>query len=294
MGYLYLTLALIGGLGKGFLGKNISNDINNFKDCILMNLLRMLFGTLVAGVVIWYSNEFGALGLSSDSLLICILSAVSMSAFAVSWMYAYKTEAYMFLSIFTMLGTVITCLLSYIFLGEAIRLNQWAGMLLIGIAIYIMSKHNKAVSGALTPKGIAILLIGCSGSAVADFCQKLCRLKTTTSGSVFNFYTYAFSVVLLLAIFSFIPKNNQPKSTFVDAKHITICALISGFLYLNTFSKTLATGFLSSAQIYPVLQGANLICSALLARILLKEKITLKSVCGMVVAFSALLIMQLL
>ena len=155
MGYLYLTLALIGGLGKGFLGKNISNDINNFKDCILMNLLRMLFGTLVAGVVIWYSNEFGALGLSSDSLLICILSAVSMSAFAVSWMYAYKTEAYMFLSIFTMLGTVITCLLSYIFLGEAIRLNQWAGMLLIGIAIYIMSKHNKAVSGALTPKGIA-------------------------------------------------------------------------------------------------------------------------------------------
>lgn len=43
MGYLFLTLALIGGLDKGFLGKFISNDVNNFRECIVINAIRMFF-----------------------------------------------------------------------------------------------------------------------------------------------------------------------------------------------------------------------------------------------------------
>ncbi len=64
--------------------------------------------------------------------------------------------------------------------------------------------------------------------------------------------------------------------------------------YVNTTCKTFAAKFLTAAQIYPVIQGANLICSALLSQILLKEKITLKSVVGMSCALVGLLIMNLL
>ena len=46
---------------------------------------------------------------------------------------------------------------------------------------------------------------------------------------------------------------------------------MSLFLFLNTSLKTLAAGILPSAQIYPVLQGANLILSGLMAHFLFKE-----------------------
>lgn len=290
MGYLFLTLALIGGLGKGFLGKYISNDVNNFRECIVVNALRMFFCSLVGAVVALPTS--GLQIVTGYGLVICMLSAVSMTAFCVCWLYAYKTEAYMFLSVFTMLGTVITCLLSRIFLSETIKPLQWLGMVLVLIAIYIMSMYNKSISGKITAKGIGILLVGCLGSAVADFCQKLWVINVKLDGSVFNFYMYLFSFLILLLISVVLPKSKQ-QSNIMSKKYVVICFFISAFLYMNSFSKTVAAVFLPSAQIYPVLQGANLICSAVLARILLKEKITVKSVIGMVIAFVAIIIMKL-
>ncbi len=290
MGYLFLALALIGGLGKGFLGKYISNDVNKFRECIGINALRMFFCCLVGAVVALLTS--GLQIVTGYGLVICLLSAVSMTAFCVCWLYAYKTEAYMFLSVFTMLGAVITCLLSRIFLNESVKYLQWLGMALILIAIYIMSLYNKSINGKISVKGIAILLIGCLGSAVADFCQKLWVINVKLDGTVFNFYMYLFSFFILLLVFIVLPKESQ-QSNMMNKKYIIICFFISMFLYINSFSKTIAAVFLPSAQIYPVLQGANLICSAVLARILLKEKITLKSVIGMLIAFVAIIIMKL-
>lgn len=290
MGYLFLTLALVGGLGKGFLGKFISNDVNNFSECIAINALRMFFCSIIGTAFVLFTS--GLQIVTGYALFISLLSAISMSTFCVCWLYAYKTEAYMFLSVFTMLGTVITCLLSRIFLRETIKPLQWLGMVLVLVAIYIMSLYNKSISGKFTLKGIAILLIGCSGAAVADFCQKLWVINVKLDGTVFNFYMYLFSYLILLLILIITPKAKQ-QINITNKKYVAICFFISAFLYMNSFSKTIAAVFLPSAQIYPVLQGANIICSALLARILLKEKITVKSVIGMVIAFVAIIIMKL-
>ena len=63
--------------------------------------------------------------------------------------------------------------------------------------------------------------------------------------------------------------------------------------FLNSYSKTLAARELSAAEIYPVLQGANLIASAVLARILLKEPITKRCILGITLAFIGVILMKL-
>ncbi|MBQ7901188.1 MAG: EamA family transporter, partial [Clostridia bacterium] len=119
-------------------------------------------------------------------------------------------------------------------------------------------------------------------------------LNTAMEPRVFNFYTYAFSAILLSVMLIFGLKGNKRESaSIVSFANIAGCAAIAVCLYINSFSKTLAAGYLTSAQIYPVLQGSNLICSALLARILFNEKITAKSVAGMVCAFAGLMIMNI-
>ena len=50
---------------------------------------------------------------------------------------------------------------------------------------------------------------------------------------------------------------------------------------------------LSTAEIYPVLNGSNLICSAILANILFKEKIAKKSIIGMALAFVGTVLINL-
>lgn len=63
---------------------------------------------------------------------------------------------------------------------------------------------------------------------------------------------------------------------------------------MNSYSKTLAAVHLTAAEIYPVLQGANLIASAVLAQLFLKEKITLRSLAGMACAFVGLMLIKFL
>ena len=77
-----------------------------------------------------------------------------------------------------------------------------------------------------------------------------------------------------------------------DTRHVLIFGVMAFCLYLGSISKTVAVGYLPATQMYPMLQGANLICSAVVAQILLKEKITTKSVFGIGIAIAAVVLMN--
>lgn len=295
MGYIYLSLALFAGLAKGFCGKTISRDMDNFKECVFINLMRMLFSALLGFLLVIVKTPICDCALTQESFFIYLLASISMSVFCVAWMYAYQNEAYMFLSIFTMLGTVLTCLLDAIFYNANISVNQWFGMALLLLSVFIMSVYNKGIKGKLTIKGLAILIIGSTGAALADFSQKIYMREIGKSAEAFNFYMYAFSFVLLFAIYLFFEcsKTRKISNLIRDKKHIFIYFILAFFLYMNSVSKTMAAGFLSSAQIYPVLQGANLILSAVMAHTLFKEKMNSKGLAGITIAFIALMIMHI-
>ncbi len=296
MGYLFLSLALAGGLIKGFAGKKISGNVDGFKDCIFVNLLRVLFCCIIGFLLICISGDFSSLTLSLSNLPIYIFSAISMSAFCVSFMFAYKVSAYMYLSIFGMLGSIFTCFLGSIVYNEQIKLNKWFGMVILLIAVIIMSKYNKEIIKKQNKASIVILIIAAVSVALSDFSQKIYTNEIGENPQVFNFYTYLFATVLLLIVLPFAKGKLRKESgeSLYNTKYIAVCVVISLGLYLNTYSKTFAAAYLTSAEIYPVLQGANLIASAILASILLKEKITKKSVIGMICAFLGLIIMNVL
>lgn len=296
IGYFYLTLALIGGLIKGFAGKKVSNDVDNFKDCIFINLLRMFFCACLGFLFFSISGDFEILKITAQNLPIYLFSAVSMVSFCVSYMFAYKFSAYMYLSIFGMLGTVFTCFLSRIIYAERISIYKWVGMVILLLAVIIMSKYNRDVKTEMDKKGILILIFAAISSSFADFSQKVYVNEIGEDAKVFNLYTYLFASILLLVILPFAHGSLKKKNgtTLYDFKHIFICLIIALGLYINSYSKTYAAGYLSSAEIYPVLQGSNLIFSAVLAHILLKEKINKKSIIGISCAFIGLLVMHVI
>lgn len=297
IGYLYLTIALFGGLAKGFCGKKTSSDMDTFKDCLFINVARMLFCAVIGFLLVLIEWNFSSLALTANNVWIYIMSSVGMTTFCVLWMYAYKADAYVFLNIFTMLGSIVTCLLSFIVFGDKIKVNQWIGMAILLVAVITMSKYNKELKGKISLKGILILIFGCLGCAVSDFSQKLYMRNIGESVATFNFYTYAFGFILL-AILQIMVSAKEKSFSVTPAvsskKNLLTYFLMSFFLFLNTVFKTMAAGLLTSAQIYPVLQGSNLICSALMAQIFFKEKANYKSILGMSIAFIGLLVMNLL
>lgn len=300
IGFLYLSLALFAGIAKGFCGKKISGSMQNFKDCLFINAVRMFFCALIGIIFVVIDRDWLFFQLSYNRLGIYLLSAFGMSIFCVCWMYAYKQDAYVFLNIFTMLGSIITCFLSVIVYKETVQWNEWVGIAILLFAVICMSKYNEGLKGILSWKSWLILIIGCSGCAVADFSQKIFVTSINGSAATFNFFTYAFAFVLLLITygiaFGFVSRKKTLKitSNLKDKRYIFAYFAMSLFLFLNTAFKTMAARWLTAAQIYPVLQGANLILSGLMAHFLFKEKLNVKAIVGMVCAFFGLIFMNVL
>lgn len=294
MGYFYLFLALTGGLVKGFTGKRVSKDVHTLKDCFFVNFLRVFFcGLISTGFLL--TETGGALSLPAGKhLLFYCFSALSMAAFCVVFMFGYKTAAYMYLSIFGMLGSVMTGILGSLVYDEALGWNKLLGMAALLAAVVVMSKYNQTVTQVRTRKVLPLLCLAAVSATLSDFSQKIFVYEIGESAATYNFYTYGLSALMLLPAFLLakgsLGKENAP---LLQGRHFLLCFVIAASLFLNSYSKTLAAGFLTAAEIYPVLQGANLIASALLARLLLKETITPRCVVGMIIAFAGVMIMNL-
>lgn len=294
IGYLCLSVALAAGLLKGYVGKRISFDVRSFADSIFVNLLRCLFCSIIGFGIVAVGGDVQRLLLSPAELAVCTFAAVTMAAFCVCWLYAYQQEAYMFLSIFTMLGAVVTGLLGWAVYAEPVQWHRLLAMALLVVAVYVMSLYNTDIKGKLTPVAIVILIVGGLGSALTDFSQKIYRNGGGKDSAVFTFYTYFIACLLLLGIWIALKttRRSAPDAALKDCRHMGIYWLLSICLFLNSFAKTQAVGMLPASQMYPLLQGGNLICSAVMAAVLMKEKPNAKSIIGIAIALVAVALMS--
>ena len=291
LGYLYLFLALTGGLIKGFTGKKISHDVHTLKDCLFVNFLRFLFCALISfGFLLAAPGGFALPTL--HELPFYLFSAVCMAAFCIVYMFGYQTAAYMYLSIFGMLGSVLTGVLGNMIYQEPLNSGKWAGMAFLICAVVVMAKYNKAITMKETGRTLPLLILAAVSAALSDFSQKIFVNEIGGSAAAYNFYTYSFAALLLLLLSCSKGGWHAVSVPLLNGRHILLCLVISAALFMNSYSKTLAAAHLTAAEIYPVLQGANLIASAVLAQILLKERMTLRSVAGMLCAFIGLMIMS--
>ena len=297
MGYLFLCLALLAGLTKGYCGKRTSGYTAGVREALAANTVRMVLCVLVGFVLIWAQGDLPLLAVSPTTLAVSALSGAATAVFVVSWLLAVKKGAYMLVEVFLMLGVLIPMVLGKLLFGETIRLNQWIGMGILVAATLVMCSYNNSQKQKLTAAALLLLVLCGVGNGLADFSQKLfVRTLQETPASVFNFYTYIFSGIVMIAAFCLLGKrggSGQPLGQTMK-KIVGYIAVMALCLFANSYFKTLAATKLDSAQLYPLNQGAALILSMGMSALFFKEKVTPKGILGIVLAFVGLLVMNIL
>lgn len=298
MGYLFLALALLAGSTKGYCGKKTSGFVREYKDAMFTNFVRMVLCILISFLLLALSGRLSLLAVDLNVVLITLLSGVTTSVFVVAWLLAVRRGAYMMLDVFLMLGVIVPLLLSGFLFDEKIRLNQWAGLLVLLVAVVIMCSYNNQIKEKMSLKSLGLLVLCGIANGLTDFSQKL-YVKTVadSSAAVFNFYTYIFSALVLLVFYlgaKVTDKTGSSSETDVLRRVGGYVAVMSVCLFLNSYFKTMAAGILPSAILYPLSQGASLILSSFMSMLFFKEKLTAKCITGIALSFAGLLIINLL
>ena len=73
--------------------------------------------------------------------------------------------------------------------------------------------------------------------------------------------------------------------------YVTVMSLC---LFLHSLFSTMAAGYLTSSQLYPLMQGGSLVLSMLMSAVCFGEKINIRCVIGIGITFAALLCINLL
>ncbi|MBO5127375.1 MAG: hypothetical protein J6D10_07375 [Clostridia bacterium] len=300
MGYLFILLALTCGITKGFCGKKTSGLIASFPDAMLFNAVRMLICIPIGLLfVLAYTGSAASLAVDSPTLLISAVSGISTSVFVVTWLAAVRTGAYMMVDIFPTLGVIVPVIACRIFFDEAVRWNQIAGILLLTAAAYIMCTYNRTIGKSeLTPGSLLLLTVCGFSNGVTSFSQKWFQYQSTADVSVYNFYTYVISAAVLLFCWLAVHKKSAPadpaaRRTIVRKLAVYV-VIMSLCLFLHSLFSTMAAGYLTSSQLYPLMQGGALVLSMLMCAIFFGERITLRCLVGIGTAFAALLCINLL
>ena len=295
MGYIFLIIALFCGAAKGFCGKKTSGFVAEYKDALFTNAIRMILCILIGFILLAVQGNINLLRVDTSVIMITLLSGVTTSAFVVLWLLAVRKGAYMMLDVFLTIGVIVPLVLSNIFFGEEIRINQWAGLAILLVAVVIMCSYNNQIKEKMSISSLVLLIFCGTSNGLTDFSQKWFTKSVGGDAAVFNFYTYVFSAVVLIILYLIERiKNPSRGSEGLLIKNIGIYVTIMALcLFANSYFKTLAASYLSSAALYPLNQGSALILSSFMSAIFFKEKLTPRCIIGIILSFVGLLVINL-
>lgn len=298
MGYMFALLAVAAGAAKGYCGKRTSGLVIGFAEAMLANCIRMCLCIVIGFLLLGFQGQVALLQVDRLALLIMVGSGIATSAFVVSWIIAVKRSAYMMLDIFLLLGVLVPMVLCKWLYAEPISGAQWIGLGILVAAVFVMCSYSAGIKGKFSIGAYALLLLCGLASGLADFCQKsYAHFYPHGNAAVFNFYTYVVAAVVLGACYLLSWKKGgegiRPVKEIVSPifGYVAVMAIC---LFAHSYFKVLASGYLTATQLFPLLQGSGIAVSTLMSALFFKERVNLRCVTGLVLAFGALLIMNLL
>lgn len=299
MGYLFLAIALLTGVTKGYCGKKTSGYVTDYKDAILTNIVRMILCIMLGLVMVFAGGNFRQLRPTPSLIVISALSGIMTSVFVVSWLVAVRKGAYMMLDVFLMLGVLVPLTAGQFLFQEQVSITQGIGIGILFVAVYIMCTYNNTIKEKMTLSSLALLVLCGTANGLTDFSQKLfVKSDSGASAAVFNCYSYIFSAVTLFVCYIVFCKKKQTEEAKEKGFHIKSILgyvfIMSVCLFANSYFKTLAAKYLDSAILYPLNQGMSLILSTIMSATLFQERVTVRCIIGIVVAFAGLLMINLL
>ena len=317
MVYGVIAVALLCLTVKGYCGKKTGVAVRDTADSYLFNLLRMIFCIVIGIGFVFIDGAHTSLGIEPGMVGVCAFAGVANAAFLVGWLLAIQKNTMVSVDVSLTLGSLLPSLLCLAFFGEEISIPKMIGFGLILAATFILAGYNKKVAGGGL-MGALLLVFAALGDGLSSFAQQLYKHFYTPEGlnftgreypkSVYHFYTYAFAAVALLLFFAVCvaldaKKARKENRAFSLKKKITVSpgvvayiAVMAVCLFAANYLQTVATSDfkMSSQMLYPIIKGGCLITVNFVAMIFFKEKITVRSAIGSVVALGGILCMSLL
>lgn len=291
MGTIYIVLILICRVFQHLYNKKVSNSTFGIHGLIKINGIRQCIAAFMAFLLIVIFNNRAEI-----DLMTVIISAFSGTMIVISMscsLYAMKTGMISLVSLFGTAGLIIPCLVGVFLFDTSVSPMQWLGFAIFMVSAYLMIMSSKdSVKGFSVKTFFLLLGVMLSEGFTMMAQQMFTQYVPDGDVSVFSFLSFGIVGVIMLSVLPFIRKNDTEKRKPTEKKTYLYAAILATTLLIINQLATLATAIVPPIILFTFINGGSTVIAAIVAMLVYKEKLTVKSVFGIALGIISFIIIK--
>ena len=291
--YIFLIIILLLRVPQNFSSKKTSGLVTNSQSYFLYGTYSYTLAGLIAFVMLLFD---GMSGFSLPSVGISALGAVSLAVSLFCSIEALKSGVMVLAAMAGSAGLLLPCIAGIFMFNEPMKPMQFIGIALLIFSGWLLIGYSKEQTGSFTPRTLLLLIGSMLSNGSVMLAQKMfSKYLPDTSVSIFSFLTFGLiGIGMFIGLVpSLLSQSGRAKIAAVP-KPVFLYGTISSIILLaiNQLA-TLAGRNVPSAIMFPINDGGATIITAITAAIFFKEKLTVRSVCGLILGIGSLIVINL-
>ena len=291
--YIFLIIILLLRVPQNFSSKKTSGLVTNSQSYFLYGTYSYTLAGLIAFVMLLFD---GMSGFSLPAVGISALGAVSLAVSLFCSIEALKSGVMVLAAMAGSAGLLLPCIAGIFMFNEPMKPMQFIGIALLIFSGWLLIGYSKEQTGSFTPRTLLLLIGSMLSNGSVMLAQKMfSKYLPDTSVSIFSFLTFGLigMGMFIGLVPSLLSQSGRAKIAAVP-KPVFLYGTISSIILLaiNQLA-TLAGRNVPSAIMFPINDGGATIITAITAAIFFKEKLTVRSVCGLILGIGSLIVINL-
>ena len=263
-----------------------------------------LFPTTLYGQAMWMVVLFGCSSLLAMLTLVfqadgiafdwitagfAVLSGTTLVFAQLCSMLAMQSGTMVITMAFSTAGLIVPCVFGVLLFNEEMTIWQWSGILIFIVASFLLAASAKDIHQNFSFKTVLLLLGAFFANGGTAVCQKSLTY-VNPEGSITLFSLLSFAVpTLLFVLLLCCPIDNEKREPLSRKLYLPTIFLALAMFLLNQIV-TVATNYVPTSVLFTIPGAGNNIIAAVMAAMLFKEKITLKSIIGLALSVFSLIL----
>lgn len=291
--YIFLIIILLLRVPQNFSSKKTSGLVTNSQSYFLYGTYSYTLAGLIAFVMLLFD---GMSGFSLPAVGISALGAVSLAVSLFCSIEALKSGVMVLAAMAGSAGLLLPCIAGIFMFNEPMKPMQFIGIALLIFSGWLLIGYSKEQTGSFTPRTLLLLIGSMLSNGSVMLAQKMfSKYLPDTSVSIFSFLTFGLiGIGMFIGLVpSLLSQSGRAKIAAVP-KPVFLYGTISSIILLaiNQLA-TLAGRNVPSAIMFPINDGGATIITAITAAVFFKEKLTVRSVCGLILGIGSLIVINL-
>ncbi len=291
--YIFLIIILLLRVPQNFSSKKTSGLVTNSQSYFLYGTYSYTLAGLIAFVMLLFD---GMSGFSLPAVGISALGAVSLAVSLFCSIEALKSGVMVLAAMAGSAGLLLPCIAGIFMFNEPMKPMQFIGIALLIFSGWLLIGYSKEQTGSFTPRTLLLLIGSMLSNGSVMLAQKMfSKYLPDTSVSIFSFLTFGLiGIGMFIGLVpSLLSQSGRAKIAAVP-KPVFLYGTISSIILLSINQlATLAGRNVPSAIMFPINDGGATIITAITAAIFFKEKLTVRSVCGLILGIGSLIVINL-